>query len=121
MLAVGEQLLGNDAYPLVRAAGGFSGGLGNTRQELCGALSGGVMLIGALHGRTQPHEDDKVCIRLSAEYRQRFLDELGASQCQSLRASGYGSGSGGQQPCSELVRQAALILLDVLESEEVTP
>jgi hypothetical protein len=95
---------------------GLADGGGCSGQEPCGALIVGVLLIGALHGRTKPTEDDRECQRLAAEYRERFAQELGATRCCDLRASGYGSG--GTQPCSTLVERAARILLQVLAIED---
>ena len=54
MLAVGEHLLGPLDDQVLRMSSGLGGGLGSTQQELCGALSGGVLIIGALYGRTRP-------------------------------------------------------------------
>jgi C_GCAxxG_C_C family probable redox protein len=116
MLAVGEYLLGYVDYWMQRMTTGLTGGVGRSRQEVCGALIAGVLLIGAVHGRTQPNEDDSECQRLAAEYRERFAQELGAALCCDLRANGYDSG--GTQPCSMLVEQAARILLQVLAIEE---
>ena len=116
MLAVGEYLLGHVDYWMQRMATGLAGGVGCSHQEMCGALSGGVLLIGALHGRTKPTEDDRECQRLAAEYRERFAQELGATRCGDLRAKGYGSG--GTQPCSAVAERAARILLQVLAVED---
>jgi len=112
---VGEYLLGYVDYWVQRMTTGLAGGVGCSHQEMCGALSGGVLLIGAVRGRTQPTEDDRECQRLAAEYRERFAQELGATRCGDLRANGYGSG--GTQPCSVLVERAASILLDILNVE----
>jgi hypothetical protein len=55
VLAVGEHLLGEiDAGHMCQLACAFGGGVGLSRQEMCGALSGGVLLIGLLYGRTHP-------------------------------------------------------------------
>jgi C_GCAxxG_C_C family probable redox protein len=113
---VGEYLLGNVDYWVQRMTTGLAGGVGCSYQEMCGALSGGVLLIGAVHGRTQPTEDDRECQRLATAYRERFAQEFGATRCCDLRASGYGSG--GTQPCSTLVERAARILLQVLAIED---
>jgi len=112
VLAVGEYLLGQVDDRLLRIATGLGGGVGGTHQELCGALSGGVLLIGALHGRIQPDEDDSQCMRLVTCYRKHFAQELGSTNCGSLRESGYGSE--GSTPCSVLVEQATRVLLEVL-------
>jgi C_GCAxxG_C_C family probable redox protein len=95
-------------------ATGFSGGLGDTREELCGALSGGVMVIGAVHGRTSAEEDDEVAIELSARYRQQFLETFGYTQCSALREKVVDA-PGGPSSCGELVEQAAKILIAVLD------
>ena len=53
MLAVGEHWLGQVDDRVRRMVTGLGGGVGGTQQEMCGALSGGVLLIGALYGRTR--------------------------------------------------------------------
>ena len=113
MLAVGEHLMGKVDEQILRMMTAMGGGVGLTRQELCGALSGGVLIIGAIHGRTSPEEDDSLCAQLAAEYRQKFLQAFGTTKCQEIRDSGYGSD--GRWPCSELVERAASILLEVLQ------
>jgi len=116
MLAVGEYLLGYVDYWQQRMACGLAYGVGCTRQELCGALSAGVLLIGAVHGRTRPDEDNSQCQKLVAEYRERFAQELGATLCRDLQANGYGSNE--EMPCSMLVERAARILLQILAIED---
>jgi hypothetical protein len=71
------------------------------------------MVIGALHGRTRPEEDDSLCLKLTTDYRDRFARELGSINCSELRAERYGSQ--GEEPCSVLVARAARILLEVLD------
>ena len=112
MLAVGEYLLGQVDDRFVRIATGLGGGLGGTHQELCGALSGGVLLIGALYGRIKPDEDQSLCMELTILFRERFALELGSTNCRVLRESGYGSE--GSIPCSVLVERAVHVLLDTL-------
>ena len=118
MLAVGEYLLGQVDDSVLRMTTAMAGGVGCTNQEMCGALSSGALLIGAMHGRTHPNEDDSQCRKLVAEYRERFATELGATLCCTLRANGYGSS--GTQSCSALVERAASILLDVMNVESNT-
>ena len=112
MLAVGEQLWGEVDQRLLRVSSGLAGGLGCGHQELCGALSGGTLIIGALYGRTSLDEDDAECNRRVSDYRDRFLQRFGTTCCQELRDSGYGSE--GQWPCSALVEDATRILYQVL-------
>ena len=112
---MGEHLLGRLEPQAVRMATGLAGGVGGTELEMCGALSGGVLVIGALHGRTQPDEDDEVAYDLAVRYRERFLAELGATQCARLRARVQAPG--GLGTCTVVVEKAAAILLDLLTGE----
>lgn len=116
MRAVGEHLWGQVDEGIQRATSGLSGGLGGTHEEMCGALSGGVLIIGALHGRVLPDEDDGYCRELSARYRERFAQEIGTTRCADLRESTYGSDN--EWPCSVLVERATRILLEILRDGE---
>ncbi len=113
LLAVGEHLWGRVDPQAVRMARAFFGGVGGTHQELCGALSGGVMVIGALLAAQLPGEDEERMRQTVARYRQRFLDEIGPTQCVALRDGLYGPD--GREPCSALVQRAVRILLQVLD------
>jgi C_GCAxxG_C_C family probable redox protein len=116
LLAVGEHVLDDLKPQAMRMATGVSGGLGNTRQELCGALSGGVLLIGALYGRVTAAEDDQRAIDIATGYRDRFLEKFGHTQCAQLRENVVDP-PGGLGSCGALVEQAARILLDLLTEE----
>jgi C_GCAxxG_C_C family probable redox protein len=113
VLAVGESLWGQVDDRIRRMSSGLAGGLGCTHEELCGALSGGVLIIGAVYGRACSDEDDSECNRRVSDFRLRFLQQFGAARCSDLRASGYGSD--GQWPCSVLVERATRVLCGVLE------
>ena len=92
-------------------ATGFGGGVAGTYQELCGALSGGILVIGAAHGRQRSDEDDELAYSLVTAYRDRFLREFGDSQCERLRARI--EAPGGLDSCNQLVEQAATMLLEL--------
>jgi C_GCAxxG_C_C family probable redox protein len=96
-------------------ATGLAGGVGSSHQELCGALSAGVMVIGGRHGRADLGQDDQVALELAARYRERFLRELGSTLCDPLRQRV--KAPGGLGSCTGLVEQAAYILLDLLEPD----
>ena len=116
MLAVGEYLLGRVDDQTLKMTTGFSGGVGLTYRDLCGALSSGIMIIGARHGRTQPDQDDTLCQKLTTQYRDRFERTFGSVYCHVLRAEQYGSH--GRESCAVLVERAARILLDILPEED---
>jgi C_GCAxxG_C_C family probable redox protein len=112
MLAVGGHVLGNLDPRIVRMATGFAGGVGESKQEMCGALSAGVMIIGALYGRNSLEEDDLPALDLATRYRERFTAELGTACCGPLYEQVHAPGGLGS--CSAVVERAARILLGLL-------
>jgi C_GCAxxG_C_C family probable redox protein len=112
MLAVGEAFLDEVGDQTLRMTSGLGGGIGSTLLEPCGAFTSGVLLIGALHGRTSSKEDDSHCTQLTVEYRDRFIHQFGTTQCQAIRSQGYGAGD--RWPCSALVEWAAHVLVETL-------
>ena len=109
--------VGGLLYPLhpqtIKMSTGFAGGIGSTKEGLCGALTGGVMVIGGLYGRTEPKANDEKCQELCAEYQRRFEEEFGCVRCAELKAKWVGKP--GQERCVQLVERAARLLLEVLE------
>ena len=116
VLAVGEHVLGEAAARSMRWATALSGGLGGSRQETCGALSGGAMVIGGLYGRNGAEEDDEIACSLARRYRERFLAEFGTTRCQELYDRFHAPGSVGT--CAVVGERAARLLLEVLAEEQ---
>jgi len=116
MIAVGEYLLGSVTEREIKMSSGFAGGIGSTYEDNCGIFSAGVMLIGALYGRTSAEQDDEDCQALVAEFRKRFMDRFETITCSELREENYGSGR--KEPCSILVERASQILLEVIHQSE---
>ncbi len=112
MLVVGEHVLGDLEPRCAQMATGFAGGVGDTQQEMCGALSGGVLVIGGLLGRGSLDEDDRPALAFATRYRERFLVKLGATQCARLWEMVHAPGGLGS--CALLVERAATILLELL-------
>jgi len=113
LLAVGEHMLDEFPDACKRMGTGFSGGLGGTHQELCGALSGGVLVSSMLLGRTTLEQDDRPAMNAATLYRARFLAKFGDTQCARLRDRI--KAPGGLGTCAVLVEQATALLLDVLQ------
>lgn len=99
----------------IKIANPFAGGIACTQQEVCGALSGGVMIIGLLYGRTQEDQNDQRCLQLAKIYREAFIQKFGHPHCGDLQKEKYGSAPG-HIPCSVLVSDAATLLLKLLEN-----
>lgn len=112
LLAVGEQVGPPFEPALVRLSTGFGGGIGRSREEVCGALSGGVMLIGLLYGRETPGEDHSRCTSLCQGWREAFRQHFGASQCRPIYDRFHepdGSGT-----CAPVAGEAAALLVTFL-------
>ena len=116
---MGGHFLGESAPP-TRLATPFGGGIGSTHQDLCGAISGGVMVIGALHGRERPDQarEKEHAAALAARYRDGVLTELGETRCQPLRDRYHGTDGSGT--CAPVVERAATVLIRVLSETEVS-
>lgn len=110
---MGEHVWGSVEPRCARMATGLAGGVGGSHGEMCGALSGGVMVIGGTLGRESPDQDDGPARALAARYRERFLAELGSTQCARLREMTHSPGELGS--CVPLVERAARILLELFD------
>lgn len=115
MRAVGAQVLGEQYdEKLFRAAAGFGGGVGGTRDYLCGAITGGVIVMSMLYARSDPKIKDEVLYAHIKKYMARFESEIGSTICKKLRDEGP-YGDKGPLSCSILVERAAQILVECLE------
>lgn len=112
LLAVGGHVLPGFDPQYLRMATPLAGGIGSSHQETCGALSSGAMVIGGLLGRTTSEADDEPAQALARRYRERFLEEMGATRCEPIRD--WVQGPDGPGTCSVVVERAAQILLEIL-------
>ena len=74
-----------DRDMVFKLATGFGGGLGR-KQEVCGAVSGGVMVLGLLHGRDE-HMGKECVDKTYSEVRDlidAFVREHGTICCREL-------------------------------------
>ena len=111
---MGEHVLDHLEVQSKRMVTGLSGGIGGTRQEMCGALSAGVLVIGALYGRGSLDENGQPARELAACYRASFLAEFGDTQCGKLCEKA--KLPGGLGSCTLLVERAAGLLLELLNA-----
>ena len=70
-----------------KVATAFGGGVGRTHQDICGALTGGVIALGCLLGRDVPGADWTDAYESAAELKRRFLIEHGTTNCGALLAT----------------------------------
>lgn len=71
---------------LLASAAGFGGGCGGSHEELCGAVSGALMVLGILFPFTGEGdmEAKRKVYGLAKDFRQRFFDIFGHTRCIDL-------------------------------------
>ena len=75
---------------LLAMVGGMGGGVGGSHEELCGAISGGVMVLGLFAPFVDPAkpEDRRRLFGYVKEFRKRFAERFGGlTQCGALLRS----------------------------------
>ncbi len=102
-LLVIQELLNIPVGDSLKAATGFSGGIGRIGL-VCGALTGGIMTLGLLYGRdlqTMKHPDEHIRINLKEEIDvklgglikklcEKFKDEYGSFICNDIETKLFG-------------------------------
>ena len=113
---------------MMAMAGGFGGGVGGSRGELCGAISGGVLVLSLLH----PYIDGADAAAKRAvyarvkEFRRRFEAVFGLTRCGELLRTQPGVSDrtpaaarlGVTAHCDNMVVTAAEILEQMLSEEQ---
>ena len=115
---------GLDKEFAAKMASSFGGGMGRMR-EVCGAVSGMLMVAGLLYGYDEPGENDtakKAHYQLVQELAGKFREEVGSIVCREIlknppsdpvpspRTAEYYA----KRPCTRMVLTAAEILEDYI-------
>ena len=121
MLAVAQhQELQSDLIP--RLATGFCSGMARTG-GLCGAVSGGIMAIGMVLGRTAPTEDIDPCYQAVGEFQERFIEQFGTLSCMELTGVHLGTYEGQIEfqakdqikKCTDYVGEATRMVVEIVD------
>ena len=119
-----SDLLGLTPEYTAKLASSFGGGFGRLR-EVCGAVSGMVMVLGALYGYDNADADEakKAHYTLVQELAEKFREENGSIICRDIlknppsdpapspRTAQYYA----DRPCARMVYTAAKILEEYIE------
>jgi len=103
---------------MTKFASGFGGGIGGSHCETCGALTGGIIAISWLFGRTDPIDDKQKVYSLSAEFRNQFLKKFNSTNCQKILDMMEKQNI--KLDCKEFTAEAAGILYEILQKENIS-
>lgn len=121
-----SDLTGMSEISAARLSSSFGGGMGRLR-EVCGAVSGCFMVLGALLGPVDPkdHTAKAEHYKIIQEAAARFREENGSYVCRELLGLGAGASEPTpekrteayykRRPCDEYVAIAARITAEMLE------
>ncbi|MDD4796522.1 MAG: C-GCAxxG-C-C family protein [Eubacteriales bacterium] len=71
--------------PLIpRIASGFGGGVANTHQHICGAVSGGIMAIGLALGRDNPNKSPKEIAQKTQAFLEYVKERNASTNCGDI-------------------------------------
>ncbi len=125
LLAVAEKHnLQSDLIPAI--ASGFCGGMSRT-DGLCGALVGGIMALGVLHGRRSSKDSPKKIYALSERLVRDFERQFGSRNCSDLLGCNISTKEGeavfeakklGKTRCLDLTVKSTELVMQVLENHE---
>jgi C_GCAxxG_C_C family probable redox protein len=97
-----------------RMATPFGGGVGRS-EDICGALIGGVLAIGAVKGRTTFHEDRLAAYDAAGRLHGSFCGQFGSTSCKVLNKSDFKSAE--HRPrCGRYVEAATRLTIQMLRS-----
>jgi C_GCAxxG_C_C family probable redox protein len=113
--AIVEEFAGVQPFNIPKVTTGLGGGVGGTKSEVCGALTGGVVALGYFFGREIPGSDKQRIFHLVTEFRNRFLDAFGSTTCGQI-LEGFGTQEN-MAKCKKLTATAAGILYDIMHEE----
>ena len=101
-----------------KVATAFGGGVGRTKQDICGALLGGFIALGYLFGRSEPGADWTDAAESAAELRRQFVQAHGTTNCGALLAT-FGPQED-MMRCKQLSGEVAGMLADIIDAHAKT-
>jgi C_GCAxxG_C_C family probable redox protein len=113
---------------ILAVSGCFGGGMGGTHEEVCGTLSGAMMILGILfpHAEENDPETKEKLYGIAGEFHNRFAAKFGGTVCKNLLeaklpgAEKYAANCTGHSPnCSVLIATAVEMLEEILRENGV--
>jgi len=99
-----------------RMATPFGGGVGRS-EDICGALTGGVMALGACLGRASPEEDKLRSYDAAGKLYGLFQERFKATSCRELNKSDFKSPEH-RIRCGRFVGECARLAITVIRESK---
>lgn len=131
-----QEVLQIEDQGLFQAAQPLSAGIGETTDGSCGALVGGVMILGYLYGRRKEAFERNISKKrascLAKELHGRFIQEYGSCRCQDIHLKLFGrsynlwndedkkafeAAGGHVDKCPVVVAKACAWTIDIIQKE----
>ena len=116
-LAYRDMLFPDMDKEMVKLATGFGGGLGESGCT-CGALTGSIMVLGLLKGRTSPHDDRHAAYKVSNEFHDKFKENFKTTCCRSLNGTDYET-TEHMKRCLKITGTTAKMLMEYLNEKKL--
>lgn len=98
-----------------KVSSGFCGGIGRCRLDVCGALSGGIIVLGSIYGRDKGEGDISKLVDFSARLRQLFVDEFKTTVCRDVIENLENMPE--YDNCKDLTAQTAWLLYNLIKED----
>jgi C_GCAxxG_C_C family probable redox protein len=83
-----------------------------TVEDVCGAVTGSIMVLGTMFVDKKAHESDRIKI-LTREFIERFNKKMGTVNCRELKALYRDD----DKRCMDIILAAGEILEDIVKRE----
>ena len=119
VFAAFSELLGMKQEYALRIGNGFGGGVAR-KQEICGAVSGAIMLIGLKYGKTEADDNKshEKTYSMIDYFCSKFIERNGAINCYKILGCDLSTAKEKglfASVCHKCVKDAAEIIEEVLE------
>jgi len=102
------------AVDIPKVASGFGGGMGLTKQDTCGTLIGGIIVLGYLYGRNIPGENIQTVAGLAKAFRERFIEKNGSTRCPEILQK-FGEQEN-MMKCKQMTAEVAGMLAELIQN-----
>jgi len=121
MLLAASEVLNIKSGHIPQIASALGAGL-CYRGEICGIITGGLLIIGLIHGRENPYDDNSTAYQMGRKYQEEFEKLAGTMNCRDITGCDFNREEDRQyfdekiqgEVCLPLLIKAAKVLNEIL-------